>query len=133
MLFKLLLLFILTPLAELALLVYVGTLIGVWYTILIVVATGVIGAALARHQGLATLRRIRANLEQGIIPSIEIFEGALILVGGLLLLTPGMVTDLIGFSMLLPPTRRSAGRWLFSAIRRRAERGQVQYWGWRRP
>ena len=68
MLFKLLLLFILVPLFELALLVYVGTLIGPWYTMLIVVVTGVIGAVLARRQGTAILNRIRSNIEQGMLP-----------------------------------------------------------------
>jgi len=128
MLLRLALLFVLTPLVELAILVYLGTLIGALYTILIVVATGILGAFMARNQGLATLSRIRGSIERGIIPSNEIFDGALILAGGLLLLTPGIITDIIGFAMLVPQTRRIIGRWLRSLIRRRIQRGEIHYW-----
>ena len=128
MLLRLALLFVLTPLVELAILVYLGTIIGALYTILIVVATGILGAFMARNQGLATLSRIRGSIERGIIPSNEIFDGALILAGGLLLLTPGIITDIIGFAMLVPQTRRIIGRWLRSLIRRRIQRGEIHYW-----
>jgi UPF0716 protein FxsA len=128
MLLRLTLLFVLTPLVELAILVYLGTIIGALYTILIVVATGILGAFMARNQGLAALSRIRGSIERGIIPSNEIFDGALILVGGLLLLTPGIITDIIGFALLVPQTRRIIGRWLRSLIRRRIQRGEIRYW-----
>jgi len=128
MLLRLALLFVLTPLVELAILVYLGTIIGALYTILIVVATGILGAFMARNQGLATLSRIRGSIERGIIPSNEIFDGALILAGGLLLLTPGIITDIIGFAMLVPQTRRLIGRWLRSLIRRRIQREEIHYW-----
>lgn len=125
---RLALLFVLTPLVELAILVYLGTIIGALYTILIVVATGILGAFMARNQGLAALSRIRGSIERGIIPSDEIFDGALILAGGLLLLTPGIITDIIGFAVLVPQTRRIIGRWLRSLIRRRIQRGEIRYW-----
>jgi UPF0716 protein FxsA len=128
MLLRLTLLFVLTPLVELAILVYLGTIIGALYTILIVVATGILGAFMARNQGLAALSRIRGSIERGIIPSNEIFDGALILVGGLLLLTPGIITDIIGFALLVPQTRRIIGRWLRSLIGRRIQRGEIRYW-----
>ena len=128
MLLRLALLFVLTPLVELAILVYLGTIIGALYTILIVVATGILGAFMARNQGLAALSRIRGSIERGIIPSDEIFDGALILAGGLLLLTPGIITDIIGFALLVPQTRRIIGRWLRSLIRRRIQRGEIRYW-----
>ncbi len=128
MLLRLALLFVLTPLIELAILVYLGTIIGALYTILIVVATGILGAFMARNQGLAALSRIRGSIERGIIPSDEIFDGALILAGGLLLLTPGIITDIIGFAVLVPQTRRIIGRWLRSLIRRRIQRGEIRYW-----
>ena len=128
MLFKLLLLFILVPLAELALLVYIGTLIGPWYTILIVVGTGILGAVLAKRQGTTIVNRIRSSLEQGIIPSDELFDGALVLVGGLVLLTPGIITDILGFGLLIPQTRRAIAGWLRGAIQCRIERGEVHYW-----
>jgi UPF0716 protein FxsA len=122
------LLFVLTPLVELAILIYLGTIIGALYTILIVVATGILGAFMARNQGLATLSRIRSNFEHGIIPSNELVHGALILAGGLLLLTPGVITDIVGFAVLVPQTRRLIGRWILSLIRRRIERGEIHYW-----
>jgi UPF0716 protein FxsA len=127
MLLRLVLLFVLTPLVELAILVYLGTIIGALHTILIVVATGVLGAVLARHQGLTVLSRIRSNIERGILPSNELFHGALILVGGLLLLTPGIITDILGFMVLVPQTRRIIGRWLLSVIRRRIQNGEIHY------
>lgn len=128
MFFRLMLLFILVPLVELSLLVYVGTVIGALYTIIIVVVTGLLGAVLSRRQGMAVLYRIRSNLEQGIIPSAEIVDGALILVAGLLLITPGMITDVVGFAMLVPYTRRIFKNWVGRLFRRRLERAQVYYW-----
>ena len=128
MLLRLVLLFVLTPLVELAILVYLGTVIGALYTVLIVVGTGILGAYMARVQGLAALSRIRSSIERGIIPSNELFDGALILAGGLLLLTPGIITDIVGFIVLVPQTRRIIGRWLRSFISRRIQRGEIHYW-----
>lgn len=128
MLFKLGLLFILVPLIELAILVLLGIVIGFWYTILIVIATGFIGALIAKRQGVKTLSRIRSSLQQGIIPSTDLFHGALILAGGLLLLTPGLITDITGFALLLPQTRRIIGKLIVRQIKRKIQRGQIQYW-----
>ena len=127
MFLKLVLLFILTPLIELAILVYLGTVIGALYTILIVVATGILGAILARNQGLATLSRIRSSLERGVIPSNELFHGASILAGGLLLLTPGVITDIVGFALLIPQTRLLVVICLRGMIRRRVQREEIHY------
>ena len=123
--FKLVLLFVVTPLVELAILVYLGTLIGVLYTILIVVVTGLIGALLARNQGLATLSRIRSDIERGILPAEELFKGVLILIGGLLLLTPGLVTDLAGFAMLIPQIRNVVVKRLRRFIQRKIQQRQI--------
>ena len=122
------LLFVVTPLVELAILIYLGTLIGALNTILIVVITGLLGAFLARKQGLATLSRIRNSIEQGILPSGELFQAVLILIGGLLLLTPGLITDLIGFALLIPQTRNVVTRWLRNLIQRKIERKETLYW-----
>jgi UPF0716 protein FxsA len=121
-------LFIVIPLVELAILIYLGNLIGVLETILIVIVTGLLGAILARRQGLAILSRIRSNIEQGIIPSGELFQAFLVLVGGLLLLTPGLITDLIGFFLLIPRTRNLVIDWLRKLIQRRIENRQIHYW-----
>ncbi len=128
MLYKLVLLFVVVPLVELGVLVYLGTIIGVLYTILIVVVTGLIGALMAKNQGLATLSRIRSSIERGILPADELFQGALILIGGLLLLTPGLITDLTGFALLIPQTRHIVAEWLRSLIQRKIQQREIHYW-----
>ena len=122
------LIFVVTPLVELAILIYLGTLIGALNTILIVVITGLLGAFLARRQGLATLSRIRNSVEQGVLPSGDLFQAVLILIGGLLLLTPGLITDLVGFALLIPLTRNVVTRWFRNFIQRKIERKETLYW-----
>ena len=107
----LLLLFLLVPLTEIYFLIVVGGWIGALPTIALVVLTALIGATLARHQGLVTLQRVQASMARGELPAIEMLEGALLLVGGLLLLTPGFFTDAAGFICLLPLTRRALALW----------------------
>ncbi len=124
---RLTLLFVLIPLVELAILVYLGTIIGAFYTVLIVVLTGILGAILMRSQGLAILSRIRSNLQSGILPANELFDGALILVGGLLLLTPGIITDILGLAVLVPQTRHIIGKLFRSLIYRRIQGRQIRY------
>ena len=108
MFFLLLLLFFTIPLVEIYVLLEVGGAIGVLPTIAMVVLTAVIGAGLIRAQGLATLGRVQQQLERGELPAVGIIEAALLLVAGALLLTPGFVTDSIGFLILVPPLRRWA-------------------------
>jgi len=122
MFFRLLLLFTVLPLVELALLIQLGRLIGLAPTIAIVLLTGVTGAALARWQGLATLRRVRAEMAEGRVPTAALIDGLLILVAGAVLLTPGLITDTIGFLLLIPPTRAAVRRALADAFRRRMHR-----------
>ena len=105
MLFRLLLLFTIVPLVELALLIEVGKRIDVVPTIALVVVTGVVGAALARHEGLRTFRSIQSDLAAGRLPGDRLIDALLILVAGVLLVTPGIITDGIGFLLLLPPAR----------------------------
>jgi UPF0716 protein FxsA len=106
--FWLLLLFFTVPLVEIYVLLEVGGVIGPLPTIALVVLTAVIGAGLIRAQGLATLGRVQQQLEHGELPAVGIIEAALLLVAGALLLTPGFVTDTIGFLILVPPLRRWA-------------------------
>ena len=107
---RLLLLFVFLPMIELYLLIMLGARIGPMPTIGLIVLTGVIGASLARQQGLSTLAKIQNELKQGRAPTQELVEGAMIVVGGLVLLTPGILTDLFGFSMMIPGIRRSLAR-----------------------
>ncbi|WP_174410003.1 FxsA family protein [Desulfovibrio psychrotolerans] len=109
---KLLLLFILVPIIELYLLVQVGSVLGAGTTILLVIATGVAGAWLARTEGFNTMMKVRENVNLGKMPADELVEGLLILVAGLMLLTPGLITDAAGLVLLLPPSRRRIARWL---------------------
>lgn len=98
--------FVFIPLVEIYLLVKVGGLIGAWPTVFLVVAMGIAGATLMRWQGTATLARVRETMARGQVPAVELVEGAAILVGGVLLLTPGFFTDVLGILCLIPPLRR---------------------------
>ena len=126
MFFRLLLLFTLIPVLELALLIEIGQHLGVLPTVALVLATGALGAALARREGIHAFRRLRDNLGQGAFPGEEIFDGVLILAGGLLLLTPGILTDLLGFAALVPFTRHLIKHYLKEAIGRRIHSGAIQ-------
>lgn len=119
MFLRLLLAFTVIPLVELALLLRLGRWLGAWETIGIVVVTGVVGAYLARREGARALGRIQANMNQGIVPTRELIEGGLILVAGVLLVTPGLLTDLVGFALLIPPARRRIGRYAREVVGRR--------------
>src|SRR4051794_20378924 len=101
----LILLFIVVPIAEIALLIQIGELIGVWWTIALLVIDAVLGSLLARSQGRAAWRRFTLALQSGRPPARETLDGALVLFGGALLLTPGFISDVLGAVLLLPPTR----------------------------
>jgi UPF0716 protein FxsA len=104
-LFKLLLLFTVVPVLELALLIRIGRAIDLGPTLALVVLTGVVGAALARHEGLRTLARIQEHLARGEMPARELLDGLMILIAGAFLITPGVITDCLGFLLLIPPAR----------------------------
>lgn len=110
-------LFIAVPLIEIAVFIQVGGVIGLWPTIALVILTAVAGTAMLRAQGLATLRRAQASLERGEAPLREVFDGACLLVAGVLLLTPGFVTDAVGLLLFLPPVRNGLRGWLTGAVR----------------
>ena len=112
----LLILFIVVPIIEIYFLIQVGSAIGVLPTILLVIATAVLGTALLRQQGMSTMRRYQENVQAGKMPAGELLEGLALLVGGVLLLTPGFFTDAIGFTLLLPPTRKGMIKWLLSKV-----------------
>jgi UPF0716 protein FxsA len=103
--FLLVLLFIVVPIAELALLIQVGQVIGVWWTIAILIADAVLGSMLLRTQSRAAWRRFNEALAANRIPHREVIDGVLIIFGGVLLLTPGFISDVFGLLFLFPPTR----------------------------
>ena len=116
---RLLALFLIVPIADLALLVAVGDRLGFWPTLGVVVTTALVGSVLARQEGLAAWRRVQGKLAGGGMPGPEVIDGLVILVAGVLLLTPGFLTDLAGLLGLFPPTRAVVRR----ALRTRLERG----------
>ncbi len=101
------LLFIIIPIIEIAVLMQVGALLGLWPTIAIVIASAWLGAKYVRQQGLATMQSVQTKMAQGEMPSTEIVTGLLLLVAGVLLVTPGFVTDIFGLSLLVPAIRNS--------------------------
>ncbi|MEZ6853363.1 FxsA family protein [Halodesulfovibrio aestuarii] len=123
---RLFLLFTLIPILELYMLVSVGSVIGGLPTIGIVIITGIAGAWLARMEGFNTMQKVRQSLNEGAMPADEMVEGLLILIAGLLLLTPGFVTDFAGLALLLPLTRKPFARWLRKQFSEAAVRGGSQ-------
>ena len=103
---RLLLLFIVVPVVELVLLIEIGQRIGTLATVALIIGTGIVGASMARQQGLSTLARLRKDLDEGRLPAEAIIDGVLILVAAAVLMTPGVVTDLFGFFCLIPACRR---------------------------
>lgn len=105
-------LFIVVPLLEMLILIEVGSIIGAIPTVLLVVLTATVGIWLLKLEGMQTWSRVQQKLASGAIPETELLEGIMLIVGGALLLTPGFVTDTIGFICLLPGLRRPIARWM---------------------
>ncbi len=120
-LWALALLFLIVPLAELYLILKVGDAIGIWWTILLLVADSLLGSWLLRSQGRTVWRRFNEILAQGRVPHREVIDGVLIIFGGAFLITPGFLTDIVGLVLLVPPTRAIVRRMLA----RRMGRGVV--------
>lgn len=100
------------PIVEIALLIKVGGAIGWLQTILIVIGTAILGSFMLRQQGLATLMKARQRLDSGQVPAEQMLEGLMLVFGGALLLTPGFVTDTVGFLCLIPQTRQLLATWV---------------------
>ena len=104
-------LFVVTPIAEIALFLTIGERIGIVATLVIVVATAIVGASLVSRQGRAEFAALQSTVMRGAMPAKELAHGAMILVAGALLLTPGFLTDGVGFALLVPPIREVLRRW----------------------
>ncbi|MCA9258973.1 MAG: FxsA family protein [Planctomycetales bacterium] len=121
MFLALVLLFTVIPLVELTILLRLGSALGFLPALGLVLGTGVLGAALARWQGLRAAIRVQEQLSQGKVPATELVDGLFILAAGLLLITPGALTDLTGLALLIPPVRGviriAATRWMQSRVR----------------
>lgn len=99
------LIFILVPVAELGVLLFSGQTIGVWPTLILLIVTGLLGSYLAKKQGINTIRKVQEQIQFGRVPGNEILDGLCVLFGGILLLSPGFLTDILGLILLLPFTR----------------------------
>lgn len=116
------LMFIVVPILELVILIRLGQLMGLWPTVALVLATGLVGATLARMEGLRVLLQLQRELAAGRLPTQAMLDGISVMIGGVLLLTPGILTDLAGLSLLFPPTRRGIQWW----VRKRLEKGVAE-------
>lgn len=122
----LLLLIIIIPTMDIGLLLFSGKTIGVWPTLIFIILTGVIGAYLAKREGLQTIRRAQEQLRYGQIPGEAVLDGICILIGGTFLLTPGFITDLVGFLMLFPPTRKLFKFFMKNSFRKWIDKGKIK-------
>ncbi len=114
---SILLLFLLVPILEVLLFIVVGSRIGIGWTIGLVVLTAVLGAMLVTRQGRATLEKARQDVAAGVVPARPLVHGVMILIAGALLLTPGFLTDAVGFALLIPGVREAVRRWAAARFR----------------
>ena len=123
---RLFLLFTLVPAIELYLIIKVGSMIGALNTILVIIFTGILGAYYARQQGFKVVSSIQWKMQQGTVPGDELVNGAMLLVGGALLITPGFITDFVGFSLIFPPTREAIKTSVTRYLERKVREGEVK-------
>lgn len=120
------LLIIIVPTIDIGLLLLSGKTIGFWPTFAIILSTGVIGAYMAKREGMQTIKRAREQLQNGEIPGEAVLDGICIIIGGTLLITPGFVTDITGFLLLIPLTRKPFKYLLKTLWRRRIDKGNIK-------
>jgi UPF0716 protein FxsA len=120
------LLIIVIPAIDIGVLLLSGKTIGLLPTIAFIIFTGVLGAYLAKREGLQTIKRVQEQLSYGQIPGDSLLDGICILIGATLLLTPGFITDLFGFLLLFPPSRKPFKFLMINALRKRIEKGNIK-------
>jgi len=128
MLARILALFLILPAVELALLMYVSTIIGFGETVAIIVVTGIVGGLLAKREGVSAWNRLNRKMAKGGLPGDELVDGVIILIAGALLVTPGVLTDVVGFMGLIPPSRRMIRRYALKRFQKKAEQGQMGFY-----
>ncbi len=127
MFFKLFLAFTLIPVAEIYLIIKLGGFLGAFNTVAIIILTGFAGATLARMQGLETMLRVRQSLQQGLVPAEEMVDALLIFIAGIVLLTPGFITDIAGLLLLFTPSRFYIKRFLRRKFDQWNKDSRIQY------
>ncbi|MCM3692122.1 FxsA family protein [Neobacillus niacini] len=120
------LLIIVIPAIDIGFLLLSGKTIGFLPTIALIILTGVLGAYLAKREGLQTIKRVQEQLSYGQIPGESLLDGICILIGATLLLTPGFISDLFGFLLLFPPSRKPFKFLMINALRKRIEKGNIK-------
>lgn len=126
-------LFIAVPAAELSILIQAGKAWGMFNTFALIIFTGVLGAAMARSEGARVISAMQTDLSAGRMPAPHIIDGLMVLAAGLLLITPGFLTDMIGFMLLVPGVRNVVRKVLLRFFQRRLQQGtiDVTYWEWK--
>jgi UPF0716 protein FxsA len=117
----LVLLFVVLPIVEIFVIIKVAGAIGGWDTLGLLIASSIVGAYLVRHEGWTVMRRVRDQLDRGVMPAREVIDGVLVLAGGVLMIVPGFVTDGVGLLLLFPPTRVVARTALIRRYRNRID------------
>jgi UPF0716 protein FxsA len=128
MVIRFILLFTVVPLIELYLLIQVGKYLGAFPTIAVVFITGIMGGLLARSQGLSIYRHIQMDLQNGTIPTDSLIDGLFILIAGALLITPGLITDIVGFLVMIPGFRRWLRKRIKERFKQKLEAGQMHFY-----
>jgi UPF0716 protein FxsA len=126
---RLLLLFTLVPIVELYILIRVGMLLGAVWAVVLVLVTGALGAYLARQQGFRVWMRIQEEMNAGRFPAEDLLDGFLIFIAGAVLITPGLLTDILGFAILFPLTRQGIRNWIKNRFRGMMESGNITFRG----
>ena len=122
---KLIIIFIILPILELAVLLRLDNAIGLFQTIILIFLTGIIGAWLVRQQGINILFRIKKEINNGNIPAKEMIDGVMLLIAGAVLITPGLITDTFGFLLLIPYTRNFIRKWIRNRIEKYVNSGYI--------
>ena len=130
---RLLLLFVLIPIVEMMLLIRLGEMLGFWPTIALIIGTGLLGSYLARREGLSVWRQLQQRLQQGGLPGKELMDGVIILIAGALLITPGVLTDVVGMLGLLPISRAILRKRLYGRLEKSVQSGHVRVNMWGAP
>ena len=116
---KILASFILVFLIDLFILIKLGEYLGFWYTIAIIIIAGIVGAVMVMREGLSVIQKVKKNLGQGIVPGRQLLNGLLLLIGGMLLIAPGIITDVVGFMLIIPGSRDKFVEMIISYLRSR--------------
>ena len=123
---KILASFILVLLIDLFILIKLGEYIGFWYTIAIIIIAGIVGAVMVMREGLSVIQKVKKDLGQGVIPGRQLLSGLLVLIGGMLLIAPGIITDVAGFMLIIPGSRDKFVEMIISYLRSRFLLGRLR-------